>query len=272
MSYNGIGLPTARGTGTSGHIQKSKSSNAYNYAVNYEWRQQQERERRRDTQKFATTNVSDRKVDKEILQHERDREIEVKCMELEVELEDEGVDPDEIEKRVDALRSELMKSPPTSRQPQINKKGHTRQFKEYQVHDLAAAKEEANERFKQAVGGHSYRRRRRERSLSPVTSARDGEKRHAERRSDDEGRFGDRYRPSRRGAPRDRTDSRDDRHYRDDRRNRDEKSSDERRDEASGDEKRYRNEPTGGEGGRRRNRSNSPPKDAPEIKRTLKPY
>lgn len=45
---------------------------------------------------------------KDILLHDRKRKVEVKCMELRIKLEDEGVDTDTIETKVQELRESLM--------------------------------------------------------------------------------------------------------------------------------------------------------------------
>jgi serine/arginine repetitive matrix protein 2 len=77
MSYNGIGLSTARGSGTNGYVVKNLS------AI---------RHRRQD---FRRNDEYDdepkiRKPNAELVQHEQKRSIEVKCAVLQAELEDEG--------------------------------------------------------------------------------------------------------------------------------------------------------------------------------------
>lgn len=80
--YNGIGVSTARGTGTNGYIQRNfsalKPRNDTRQSMTPEsHKQQMERELHR-------------KPNAEILEHERKRQIEVKCFELRDELENEG--------------------------------------------------------------------------------------------------------------------------------------------------------------------------------------
>jgi serine/arginine repetitive matrix protein 2 len=74
--YNGIGLLTPRGSGTSGHVQGNK----FNL-------------RRAPVPKFdgqaKNTEVA-RQPNKEILEHNRKRQIEVKLVELRDELEEKG--------------------------------------------------------------------------------------------------------------------------------------------------------------------------------------
>lgn len=83
--YNGIGLQTTRGSGTNGfvqrnlsHINTSKKDNRQTYDYN-------------DPSilgGFESSLV--KKPNKDILDHNRKRNVEVKCLELQVTLEDEG--------------------------------------------------------------------------------------------------------------------------------------------------------------------------------------
>lgn len=52
--------------------------------------------------------VKHRKPDASILEHERKRRIENKCIELQLELEEEGLEEDVIDQRVQELRTKLM--------------------------------------------------------------------------------------------------------------------------------------------------------------------
>ena len=76
--YNGIGLLTARGSGTSGHVQ-SNSFNIRSHARNPQ-----------DNGDEAKRPARVRKADDRILEHERKREIELKLIELSESLEDNG--------------------------------------------------------------------------------------------------------------------------------------------------------------------------------------
>lgn len=73
--YNGVGILTPRGTGTSGHIQNNK----FNL-------------RGGPPPKFgdAKPPEQERKPNKEILEHNRKRQIELKLVELRETLEEEG--------------------------------------------------------------------------------------------------------------------------------------------------------------------------------------
>lgn len=79
--YNGIGLQTPRGSGTNGHVQR-------NWAV---VRKTKDKVGYRTEEEIAKLDASTNKQpNREILDHERKRKIEVKCAELEDELEKQG--------------------------------------------------------------------------------------------------------------------------------------------------------------------------------------
>ncbi len=77
MSSN-VGLSTPRGSGTSGYVQRNLSAlKPRNNIAPY-------------PKDFETFKHRQRQPDKEILEHDRRREIEVKVFELRDRLEDEG--------------------------------------------------------------------------------------------------------------------------------------------------------------------------------------
>ncbi|KAI4866947.1 cwf21-domain-containing protein [Hypoxylon rubiginosum] len=134
MSDN-VGLSTPRGSGTSGYVQRNLA-------------QLKPRDR------AGPYNIKDfdlkhrqRQPDKEILEHDRKREVEVKVFELRDRLEDEEVDEEEIDKQCDALRKEL--------QAKMNKGGRDaaprKPLKAHQVHELADAKIKESERLRNAL-------------------------------------------------------------------------------------------------------------------------
>jgi len=134
MSDN-VGLSTPRGSGTSGYVQKNLS---------------QLRHRDRNAGKPYDPDDfqrhKQRKPDPEILEHERKRAIEVKVFELRDRLEDEGVDEDEIDDQVEALRRKLTK------EQNGEEKKNARLLKTHQVHDLAEAKIKETEKIRKAFG------------------------------------------------------------------------------------------------------------------------
>ncbi|PVG03369.1 cwf21-domain-containing protein, partial [Serendipita vermifera] len=86
-----------------------------------------------------------REPDKEILEHERKRKVEVTCLELRLKLEDEGIPEDEIEAQVDALRTKLL--------AQSSNTGNQRQqFKPSDTHAILAAKQTEMQRMARALG------------------------------------------------------------------------------------------------------------------------
>ncbi|KAH7377971.1 cwf21 domain-containing protein [Cadophora sp. MPI-SDFR-AT-0126] len=133
MSSN-VGLSTPRGSGTSGYVQRNLAHL-----------------KPRDQGKPYSTDLDSlkhrqRQPDKDILEHDRKREIEVKVFELRDLLEDKGVDEDEIEEQTDALRKKLLKE--GERGGGSAKKG----LKMHQVHELAEAKIKQDNRFRSALG------------------------------------------------------------------------------------------------------------------------
>lgn len=80
--YNGIGLTTPRGSGTNGHVQRNWAFVKPGKKDNSNYRSEE------DIKKLdATLN---RPPNKEILDHDRKRKIEVKCIEFEEILEKQG--------------------------------------------------------------------------------------------------------------------------------------------------------------------------------------
>ncbi|VVC88858.1 unnamed protein product [Leptidea sinapis] len=96
--YNGIGLTTPRGSGTNGYVQRNwatvrKTKDSANY---------------RTEEEIAKLDaVTNKQPNREILDHERKRKIEVKCTEFEDTLEEQGLPREEIAARVAAFRAKL---------------------------------------------------------------------------------------------------------------------------------------------------------------------
>lgn len=85
-----------------------------------------------------------RAPDAGILEHERKRRVEVKCLELEVSLQDDGVSEADVETQVAALRRALLAQSEGGRE-----RGS---IKMHETHELGRAKEVANERMRAALG------------------------------------------------------------------------------------------------------------------------
>ncbi|XP_026477598.1 serine/arginine repetitive matrix protein 2-like [Ctenocephalides felis] len=96
--YNGIGLQTARGSGTNGHVQRNWASvKPFKDKVKYRTDE--------DIAKLEATSI--RQPNKGILDHERKRKIEVKCTELEDLLEEQGLPKADIIVKVMEFRTKM---------------------------------------------------------------------------------------------------------------------------------------------------------------------
>ncbi|KAK9821762.1 hypothetical protein WJX81_005452 [Elliptochloris bilobata] len=95
--YNGIGLLTPRGSGTSGHVQTNK--------FNLRGRPQQ----RILEDRSSLKGPEQKQANQAILDHTRKRDIELKLAELADSLEEQGYSPEEIEKEVLHMREEMEK-------------------------------------------------------------------------------------------------------------------------------------------------------------------
>lgn len=135
MSSN-VGLSTPRGSGTSGYVQRNLSTlkpRDNSYGQPYPPRDSLPRQR---------------KPDKDILAHDRARQIEVKVFELRDKLEDEGNDEDAIDEECDALREKLTKEMASG----VGDNAKGRNLKMYQVHEMAENKERETEKLRKALG------------------------------------------------------------------------------------------------------------------------
>lgn len=94
--YNGVGLSTPRGSGTSGHVQR-------NFATVHK------KNKLKHGEESKTESII-RQPNKEILEHTRKREIELKCLELSDTLEEQGYTEEETEIKVKAYRKILLKN------------------------------------------------------------------------------------------------------------------------------------------------------------------
>ncbi|KAI9813772.1 MAG: RNA-splicing factor [Pycnora praestabilis] len=132
MSSN-VGLTTPRGSGTSGYVQRNLSHlRPRDAAAPY-------------PKDFDSMKIRQRQPDKEILEHDRKREVEVKVFELRDRLEEEEVDEEEIEEQTSALRKKLL----AENNPE---KASAKGLKPHQVHELAKAKIDESEKLRKALG------------------------------------------------------------------------------------------------------------------------
>ncbi|KZS97555.1 cwf21-domain-containing protein [Sistotremastrum niveocremeum HHB9708] len=133
--YNGIGLTTPRGSGTNGYVVRNLSHLRHH-----------ETPAERAAAFERNGPPKHREPDEGILEHERKRKVEVKCLELQVQLEDDGISEEEIESQVEALRKKLLEDMATMRitDPKLLKSSDT--------HGLAAAKKAELSRMAAAFG------------------------------------------------------------------------------------------------------------------------
>ncbi|EER43978.1 pre-mRNA-splicing factor Cwc21 [Histoplasma capsulatum var. duboisii H88] len=167
MSSN-VGLSTPRGSGTSGYVQRNLSflkPRDAGYGAPYPPVSNADQQ--------SKDSFKQRQPDKQILEHDRRRAIEVKILEERDRLEEaneqsEGKDKlseEAIEERLDAMRKRLVAKLAEeveglkgggggegSRGALGSKDGGRKQFKTYQVHELAEAKIEESERLRRALG------------------------------------------------------------------------------------------------------------------------
>jgi serine/arginine repetitive matrix protein 2 len=205
--YNGIGLQTARGSGTNGYVQKNMSFVNHKPKVDYK--------------SFDEMKpVVHKKPNRDILEHEAKRQVEVKLLEYRDKLEDLGLKESEIEEKVESHRTRLLQELATSKcgsLAQGDSASHT--------HGRAAAKEAEMERVRGAWGissdhveGESFdpeaqqrrkeeRKERQHREYEQRLLAR--EKRELETRERQERESAEGARKDRDGGRRDRSSSRD---------------------------------------------------------------
>ena len=117
MSYNGIGLKSAKGSSTSGYIQKSLADNEGSINKNYLKRRNErlhkiQKLKENEARKRLLDTASGRKRDESITEHLNKREIELRVSELRDELEDAqekdaSITNEYIEEACQRLRKEL---------------------------------------------------------------------------------------------------------------------------------------------------------------------
>ncbi|KAF8845750.1 cwf21-domain-containing protein [Paxillus ammoniavirescens] len=131
--YNGIGLTTPRGSGTNGYVQRNLSVLRVHETA---------------AERAAAWDIAPpkhREPDEAILEHERKRKVEVKCLELQLKLEDDGLDEVDIENKVEELRTKLtadLASFSTS----------AKNLKPSDTHAIAAAKRAELDKMARALG------------------------------------------------------------------------------------------------------------------------
>lgn len=142
--YNGIGLPTARGSGTNGYVQR-------NWAAVRKTKEKVTYKTEEELEKFDAANS--RQPNQEILDHERKRKVEVKCIEFEEILEEQGYSQLEIDNKVASYRNMLMGNDGKLDQPPRDEFGR---IMVRETHQLAEAQQEKNAKLREAFGISEY--------------------------------------------------------------------------------------------------------------------
>ena len=140
--YNGIGLSTVRGSGTSGYVQRNLShvpATKEKRKIDYKTEAELKKE-----EKIRGPNQG-------ILDHEKKRKIEVKCAELEDLLVDQNLGEEEINEKVTAYRKMLMQSVDINDQIELDEFGRPI-IKPTDSHQVAKMQNERNEKLKAAFG------------------------------------------------------------------------------------------------------------------------
>ena len=164
--YNGIGVQTARGTGTSGHVMRNLSTIR---PVRNDMR------RRKETSEQAN---SSREVDPGIVHHNSLRRTEVLLMEFRGQLEDEGFSDDEIQSRVETRRKELREAGALAERIALEV---TKEQQPAESHERSTDKQpERSDRSRSRSRKPVRRRRRASSSVSSVSS--DASPRNSRRR------------------------------------------------------------------------------------------
>ncbi|XP_071446854.1 serine/arginine repetitive matrix protein 2 [Hetaerina americana] len=143
--YNGIGLPTPRGSGTNGYVQR-------NWAYVRKTKDKVHYKTEEELEKLEAH--SNRQPNREILDHERKRKVEVKCIELEEILEEQGCSRKEIEAKVNTYRNMLMESGRAG-SGEIPRDEFGRILVR-ETHQVAEAQQEKNAKLREAFGISEY--------------------------------------------------------------------------------------------------------------------
>lgn len=108
MSYNGIGLQTARGSGTSGYVQRSAlSESKKEHITGHRQKRQNEKAKEEKCAKEVAIAKEKNKAQEEIRDHGRKRRIDAACMQLRDDMEDASEDEEVIKKAINELRTKL---------------------------------------------------------------------------------------------------------------------------------------------------------------------
>ncbi|CAF1014837.1 unnamed protein product [Rotaria sp. Silwood1] len=140
--YNGIGITTPRGTGTNGYVQRNLSFVPTK-------RERVEYVKDADMKKLET--LIEKKGNSEILEHDKKRRIEVKCMEMRDMMLNNGYDEDVTNQKVQKFRKMLIEREGLYDKTEIEYDEHGRPVAK-ETHQLAQANDEKNRKLREAFG------------------------------------------------------------------------------------------------------------------------
>jgi len=155
--YNGIGLPSTRGTATSGHVQ---SNRAYVRPSSERHRTKNQREQHNNESKDnkynrnynKKNNTISKKNNDEINEHEKKRKFENHILELQIQLEDGGrLSSKEIQTRIRNERDHYNKSSSKRNASKENDDGDEDKIQINDPHEKII-KDDENDRMKFALG------------------------------------------------------------------------------------------------------------------------
>jgi hypothetical protein len=106
---------------------------------------------RDDYRKRDDDRVKHRQPDEGILEHERKRKVEVRCMELRIKLEDAEIGEEEIEEQVASLRRRLLEAASHAQGSGYSRE-ETRALRPSDTHALGAAKADETDKMSRALG------------------------------------------------------------------------------------------------------------------------
>ncbi|XP_022742542.1 serine/arginine repetitive matrix protein 2-like [Durio zibethinus] len=145
--YNGIGLTTARGSGTNGYIQSNK------FFVKPKTNRVTDATRPFEADQ-GTAGLTTKKPNKDILEHDRKRQIELKLVILEDKLTEQGYTESEIADKLFEARKALEAQHEKDEEEGevIPTPTHQKKVSDTQTHQVAARKEKQMETFRAALG------------------------------------------------------------------------------------------------------------------------
>jgi serine/arginine repetitive matrix protein 2 len=166
--YNGIGITTPRGTGTNGYVQRNLSFVPTK-------RERVEYVKDADIKKLET--LIEKKGNAEILEHEKKRRIEVKCMEMRDMMLNNGYDEEVTNQKVQKFRKMLLEREDLYDKTEIEYDEFGRPVSK-ETHQLAQANDEKNRKLREAFGIGEYDKKKN--AERKAEEAREAERRKAE--------------------------------------------------------------------------------------------